>query len=102
VHPLHASESWPAEAALANPSKWKSEVSRFRSLLGELAALAESPSEILARPVDGTHPDHAKYSSSLLAVLWQTLVHNSYHVGQIAMLRRALGAWPLAGGRDAW
>jgi uncharacterized damage-inducible protein DinB len=35
-------------------------------------------------------------------VLWQTLVHNSYHFGQIAMLRRVLGAWPPRGGGDSW
>ena len=35
-------------------------------------------------------------------MLWQTAVHNSYHVGQIAMIRRALGAWPPQGGGDTW
>jgi uncharacterized damage-inducible protein DinB len=28
--------------------------------------------------------------------------HNSYHSGQIAMLLRAFGAWPPAGGGDTW
>jgi uncharacterized damage-inducible protein DinB len=30
------------------------------------------------------------------------MVHNSYHVGQIAMLRRMLGAWPPQSGGDTW
>jgi len=67
-----------------------------------LAALAESAPDVLAREVAGTHPDHERHSSTLLAVLWQTLVHNSYHLGQIAMLRQALGAWPPKGGGDTW
>jgi len=67
-----------------------------------LTALAESSSEILARHVAATYPGHTKYSSSLLAVLWQILVHNSYHIGQVAMLRRTLGAWPPQGGGDSW
>ena len=102
VHPAHASESWPADAAPANESEWRKTITRFGELLGELAALAESAPDVLVRDVPATHPDHAKHSSSLLAVLWQTLVHNSYHVGQIAMQRRALGAWPPKGGGDSW
>ena len=102
VYPAHAAESWPDEPAPANEAEWQKAVGLFRNLLRELAALAESTPEDLARPIEATHPDHAKHSSSLLAVLWQTLVHNSYHVGQIAMLRRALGAWPPSRGGDSW
>jgi uncharacterized damage-inducible protein DinB len=91
VYPDHAAESWPAETKPASDDVWKKEMQRFGDLLGELARLGESNPDILAREVDATHPGHAKYSASLGAVLWQTLVHNSYHVGQIALLRRALG-----------
>jgi uncharacterized damage-inducible protein DinB len=102
AYPAHAAESWPSKAAPANEGEWKKTISHFRELLAQLAALAESAPDVLARDVPATHPDHAKHSASLLAVLWQTLVHNSYHVGQIAMLRRALGAWPPKGGGDSW
>jgi len=102
VYPAHASESWPLHAAPAAENEWQAVVLRFGQLLAELATLAELSSEVLARPVEATHPTHGKHTSSLLAVLWQTLVHNSYHVGQIAMLRRALGAWPPSAGGDSW
>jgi uncharacterized damage-inducible protein DinB len=102
VYPAHAAESWPIEAAPANEDEWQKTIVHFEESLGKLAALAESPPEQLAREVQATHPDHLKHSSSLLAVLWQTLVHNSYHIGQIAMLRQALGAWPPNGGGDSW
>jgi uncharacterized damage-inducible protein DinB len=102
LYPAHAAESWPADPGPANEEAWKQTVARFRDLLGQLAALAESAPDVLVRDVPATHSDHAKHSSSLLAVLWQTLVHNSYHVGQIALLRRALNAWPPAGGGDSW
>ena len=29
-------------------------------------------------------------------------VYNSYHAGQIAMMRQVLGAWPPRGGGDSW
>ena len=102
AYPLHASESWPEHPAPATEMEWRAAVARFRQLLAELATLAESSPETLARTVEATHPTHAKHTSSLLAVLWQTLVHNSYHVGQIAMVRRALGAWPPDAGGDTW
>lgn len=102
AYPAHAAESWPANAAPANESEWKKTIAQFKELLEKLATLAQSAPEVLAREVPATHPDHTKHSSSLHAVLWQTLVHNSYHVGQIAQLRRALGAWPPSAGGDSW
>lgn len=102
AYPAHASESWPVDAAPATDAAWQQEIGRFRELLAELAKVAGSPADALAREVQATHPSHRKLSSTLSAVLWQTLVHNSYHVGQIAMLRRAFGAWPPAGGGDTW
>ena len=101
-YPLHASESWPEHPAPPSEDKWQTTMAHFRQSLSALAALAESSPEALARQIEATHASHANNTSSLLAVLWQTLVHNSYHVGQIAMLRRALGAWPPAGGGDSW
>jgi len=102
AYPEHAAESWPSAPAPASEAEWNNAIVHFKKLLAELAALAESAPDLLAREVPPTHPDHAKHASSLQAVLWQTLVHNSYHVGQIAMLRRALGAWPPLGGGDSW
>jgi uncharacterized damage-inducible protein DinB len=102
AYPEHAAESWPADVAPASEQEWRNAVTLFKNLLVELTALAESSSEVLAQQVSATYPGHTKYSSSLLAVLWQILVHNSYHIGQVAMLRRALGAWPPQGGGDSW
>jgi uncharacterized damage-inducible protein DinB len=102
VYPAHAAESWPAAAAPTSEEEWRGAVVQFRDFLAELARLADSAPEVLAREVEPMHPDHAKRSSSLLAVLWQTAVHNSYHIGQVAMLRRAFGVWPPEGGGDSW
>jgi uncharacterized damage-inducible protein DinB len=101
-YPDHATESWPAKAAPGHEQEWNNAVSRFKEMLGKLIILAEGPTEELAHEVAPTHPDHATHASTMRDVLWQTLVHNSYHVGQIAMLRRCLGAWPPRGGGDTW
>jgi uncharacterized damage-inducible protein DinB len=102
AYPEHASESWPANPAPDSEQEWRAAQVTFRDLIGELAKLAESPPDILAERVDSVHSEHEGISSSLLAVLWQILVHNSYHIGQLTMLRRALGAWPPRGGGDSW
>jgi uncharacterized damage-inducible protein DinB len=98
VYPEHASESWPENVAPASELEWGKAVTMFRDLLADLARLADSSPDLLAEEVVATHQDHTKRSSTLRAVLWQTLVHNSYHTGQIAMLRRALDRWPPTGG----
>jgi uncharacterized damage-inducible protein DinB len=102
VYPAHATEGWPADSALPNEEEWRQAVDRFYTLIDELAALAGSTQDILLGPVSFTHPTHSQQSSSILAVLWQTAAHNSYHIGQIALLRRALGSWPPRGGGDTW
>jgi uncharacterized damage-inducible protein DinB len=101
-YPAHAAESWPITAAPPSEAEWQKAVANFKELLAKLAALAECAQDVLAREVPATHPTHATHFSTLLAVLWQTLVHNSYHLGQIAMLRQSLGAWPPKGGGDTW
>jgi uncharacterized damage-inducible protein DinB len=100
-YPVHAAESWPT-AAPPSEVEWKKEVARFAELIGILAVMAEGNSNELNREVPAMHPKQETRTSTVLAILWQTLAHNSYHVGQIALVRRALGAWPPSGGGDSW
>jgi DinB superfamily len=101
-YPDHSGPDWPAGAAPSGEQEWKQAVSMFGELLRRLAVLADVSPEELARDVEAMDPCHSKQASTLRDVLWQTLVHNSYHVGQIAMLRQALAAWPPKGGGDSW
>jgi uncharacterized damage-inducible protein DinB len=101
-YPDRSGPDWPADAAPGGEQEWKKAISIFGELLDTLAVLAEASPEELARDVKATDQYHAKHASTLRDVLWQTLVHNSYHVGQIATLRRMLSAWPPKGGGDTW
>jgi uncharacterized damage-inducible protein DinB len=101
-YPAHAAESWSAEAKPRSQKDWEQAIASFRELLGKMSVLAEASPETLARDVLPTHDGHKKLASSVQSVLWQTLVHNSYHLGQIALIRRALGAWPPRSGGDTW
>jgi uncharacterized damage-inducible protein DinB len=100
-YPEHNSESFPASVALGD-AEWDRLRTRMAELLGEFAELAKSSAEELQREVEGVHEADKKVAGTVEDVLWQMLVHNSYHVGQIAMIRRMLGAWPPRGGGDMW
>jgi uncharacterized damage-inducible protein DinB len=102
AYPEHAIESWPRSAGPADDDEWKDAVRRFASLLDQLAALSDAEPDVLNRRVEAIHPVHSTQASTVQAVLWQLVAHNSYHVGQIAMLRRCFGAWPPATGSDTW
>jgi len=100
-YPAHNSESFPAKAELAS-AEWKEWQERFATLLNHAAEFADSNRAELDRQVEATHPSHQQRASTLEAVLWQLVARNSYHIGQIAMIRRMLGAWPPRGGGDTW
>jgi len=101
-YPAHAVESWPRSDGPTGDDEWNHAVQCFTSLLDKLLTLSAAGPEILQRHVAPTHPSHETRSSSVEAVLWETLVHNSYHIGQVALLRRCLGAWPPRRGSDTW
>jgi len=101
-YPLHNSESFPSKPCPADAGEWDGLTKRFAALIDHSARLADSAPEELQRHVKPTHPSHKERAATLEALLWQLVTHNSYHVGQIAMLRRALGAWPPRSGGDTW
>ena len=102
AYPAHADESWPRSPAPADETEWKQTVAHFSALIRDVERLASSPVEEHRQEVEAMHEAHRRISSSMLAALWQTVVHNSYHLGQIALLRRTLGAWPPENGGDTW
>ena len=101
-YPTHNSESFPSRPAPSDAREWDDLRNQFATLINDSAALADSPEQQLQREIEPTHPSHKERAATLEAVLWQLVAHNSYHVGQIAMIRRALGAWPPPAGGDTW
>jgi len=102
TYPEHAALSWPVEARSGSEEGWHEALRRFTACLQGMEKLAQAGPEVLNRPVPPTDPVHSRQADSLEALLWQTVVHNSYHLGQVAQVRRALGAWPPEGGGDTW
>jgi len=97
-YPEHASVSWPAQAAPENDAGWRTEVARFRQQVEELSEWARRA----ITDGSGSRVVHPARGETVQDVLWQMVAHNSYHAGQVVLLRRMLGAWPAAAGGDTW
>jgi uncharacterized damage-inducible protein DinB len=102
AYPGHSSEAFPLAPSPRDAQDWDQLRRRFAGLLAEFTKLAQSSPDEIQRQIETVHEGDTKLAGTLEAVLWQMVAHNSYHVGQIAMLRRMLGAWPPRRGGDAW
>ena len=93
-YPQHAFDSWPVETAPASEDAWRGETARFRHQVDQLSHWAR---RAVLEGVAGrvVHPGKGE---TVQDVLWQMVAHNSYHIGQVALLRRMAGHWPPAGG----
>ena len=100
-YPAHAEESWPAQPIPRDDAEWGQTVARFRAGLVGLDALAALPAAGAERRVALTSQT-TNQGDTVKEIVWQTLVHNSYHLGQVVLLRQALGAWPPPTGTDSW
>jgi uncharacterized damage-inducible protein DinB len=102
AYPEHNSVSFPSGSCLQSSQDWDRLRNNFAGMLNDLAALANSSSDEMHRQIDSSHAGDTKLAGTLEAVLWQMVTHNSYHIGQIAMMRRMLNAWPPRDGGDTW
>jgi hypothetical protein len=78
---------WPDGDAPPSAAAWDSSVTGFRRDLAEMVKLVKDPSNDLFTPIP-----HGK-GQTLLREALLVADHNSYHIGQLILLRRLLGAW---------
>jgi uncharacterized damage-inducible protein DinB len=102
AYPEHSSESFPPAPSPVDTRDWDRLRKRLAALLADFTALAKSSPAEMQRQIETVHEGDTKLAGTLEAVLWQMVAHNSYHTGQIAMIRRALDVWPPRGGGDTW
>lgn len=89
--PEHASGSWPRGASAVNKREWDQAVRRFAAGLAAFDRAARG-ADLLSRTG----------KRSRLEMLHMIASHNSYHAGQVVVLRQILGAWPPPGGGLTW
>jgi hypothetical protein len=79
---------WPASPHPPAPKAWDTSVAAFQTDRRALKQMAVNPGlDLMAVVLHGTDQT---YLRELLLVA----DHNAYHVGQLILVRRALGAWP--------
>ena len=92
VDPKYAERHWPDDYWPSSPAPprrdaWNRSIAAFKRDLAAIRRLATSPKVDLFARIP--HGSGQTYLRELLLVA----DHNAYHVGQLVLLRRALGAW---------
>ena len=78
---------WPPSDAVPTDTAWQASVGQFRRDLKAMAQLVRDPVADLLRPIPhGT-------GQTILREALLVADHSAYHLGQLALLRRLLGAW---------
>lgn len=78
---------WPPSEAPPDDAAWKNSLKSFRADLKAMQALVADPkTDLLARIPHGQ-------GQTILREALLVADHNAYHLGQLVLLRRLLGAW---------
>ena len=87
VSPDFPAGYWPGQDSPPDATAWENSVNVFQDELRQMLQLVEDPSTDLFAVIP-----HGQGQT----ILREALVvadHNAYHLGQLVVLRRALGAW---------
>ena len=88
VSPKFPEGYWPASPAPGSHQQWSEAVRAFRQDLAEFEAMLRDPQQDLHRKFPWGDGQTLLREALLIAD------HNSYHLGQLVLVRRLLGAWP--------
>lgn len=80
---------WPAGDAPSDATAWDRSVQGFVACMKDFENLILDPSTDLLRPIPGSN------GRTVLRQALACLDHNGYHLGQVIVLRRLLGLWPI-------
>jgi hypothetical protein len=81
---------WPEQDEPPDPAAWDNSVNVFQDELRQVLQLVEDPSvDLYARIPHGQ-------GQTILREALLVADHNAYHLGQLVVLRRLLGAWKAA------
>ena len=92
LNPKHESPEWPSGYWPPSPEPpdtkaWDHSLNQFRKDLNKIVGKIKDPKTNLLAPIKHAKNQSLHNKALLLAD------HNSYHVGQLILVRRLLGAW---------
>ncbi len=88
VSPVYPGGYRPGSHVTADEPLWHRTIERFQTDLETLQRMAADPSIALFEPIPHA-PDYTIFRELLLVA-----DHNAYHLGELALLRQELNAWP--------
>jgi len=88
VSPKFPQGYWPQSPKPKDPADWQLSVDKFHKDRLAMIDLAKNPEIDLLLPIP--HGSGQAYIREILLVA----DHNSYHLGQLVLIRRILGVWP--------
>lgn len=88
VSPKFPDGYWPLGDAPPTDEAWQQSIEMFRSDLCEMQDLVADPEVDLLAQIPHGEPGHTVLREALIVA-----DHNAYHLGQLIIVRRALGAW---------
>lgn len=91
--PSHASDTWTTNVSPTNEDEWNDAVQTF---LDGLRTAEQMTDDELGQTVAG------RRERSRSEVLGMLIGHNSYHLGQVVLVRQMLGTRPPPSGGDTW
>lgn len=92
-NPQHVSPDWPVgywpnPSSQASPAQWQQTLTDFRRDMKDVEALASDP----ATDLFGVIPHGT--GQTILREILLVADHNTYHIGELAILRQVMQAWP--------
>lgn len=89
VEPTVPDDHWPAAPEPHSPTSWAESIEAYRADRAAFTALIADPRRELGALVPRMTGETTYLRSVLLVA-----DHTAYHVGQLVVVRRLLGAWP--------
>ena len=78
---------WNLTALYPDDAAWDQSIETFRAGIAAMAEMVSDPTSDVLAPLP-----HAK-GTSIMGQVLLAADHNAYHVGQLVIVRRLLGAW---------
>jgi hypothetical protein len=88
VEPDWPADYWPPEDARATPEQFQATLNAFRADNDALRQIVRDPAMDVFAAIPNT-PGH-----TIIREVRIVADHNSYHLGEFAILRQAMGTWP--------
>lgn len=96
VKPEHASDGWTANEAPADEKELKQSIENF------LKGIEDAKQYVKNIDENSRTIERGEINLDVYDVLHSLASHNSYHLGQVVILRHIFGAWPPPSGGMTW